>query len=323
MSELPLISIGILTYNRSRELRTTLKCLLTDCYPNKEIIVVDNHSSDDTQEMLEKEFRGCSEVIVYRTEDNIGIGARNLFLKNARGKYVFQYDDDSQPADSTTIKNIVEFLETSGNKIDVLCTRVVNFYDQSCETQDWEVFAWAGDANHGFRGHFIHGSGTVFRGSALRQISGYPEDFFWGFEEADLTLQFLLSGSTIVYKPDFITLHRRRRRQFSPPRITTYYVRNGVLVFNKYFPSPYNWLLSKFWVVRHIFKNPLRLNSVMTGFRAGVNSSRNQIRAGKNFPCTRKQILLWVIHTLLPSPAWKFFRLIRYKSPDKKNRHSP
>ncbi|MCX7732548.1 MAG: glycosyltransferase family 2 protein [candidate division WOR-3 bacterium] len=315
--EFPLISIGILTYNRSRELRTTLDCLLRDGYPNREIIVVDNHSSDDTQEMLQREFGGCRELIVYRTEKNIGVGARNLFLKNARGKYVFQYDDDSQPADSATIKNIVEFLETSGNEIDVLCTRVVNFYDQSCETQDWEVFAWGGDANQGFRGHFIHGSGTIFRSSALRQISGYPEDFFWGFEEADLTLQFLLAGSTIVYKPDFITLHRRRRRQFSSPLVTTYYVRNGVLVFNKYFTFPYNWLLCKLWIMRHISKNLLHFKSVIAGARAGFSLSRNQIRARRKFPCNRKQIFLWIIHTLLPSPTWKFFKLIRYKFPDK------
>jgi GT2 family glycosyltransferase len=316
--EFPPISIGILTHNRAPELRITINSLLEAHYPKKEVIVVDNNSSDDTLQMLEQEFGQGAEIKVYRTEENIGIGARNLFLNNAQGKYVFQYDDDSQPENPETITEIVKFLETDGGDIDVLCTRVINYYDHSCETENWEVFAWGGDPVQGFRGHFIHGSGTVFRSSALHKINGYPDNFFWGFEEADLTLQFLQSGAAIVYKPDFITLHRRKRRQFANSQITTYYVRNGILVFNKYFPFPQNWLLSTSWICRHMLKNPLRFKAVKAGIREGFAALKKQTRFRRKFPISQKGLVLWKIQTLLPSPTWKFFKLIRYKFPGRR-----
>lgn len=53
MTDLPKITIGIVTYNRKRYLQRTLDYVLADPYPNKEIIVVDGGSQDGTKELLE------------------------------------------------------------------------------------------------------------------------------------------------------------------------------------------------------------------------------------------------------------------------------
>ena len=59
--------------------------------PTSECIVVDNASSDGTQDMLAAEF---PDVIHLRTERNIGVAARNLGMQRARAEVLVTLDDD-------------------------------------------------------------------------------------------------------------------------------------------------------------------------------------------------------------------------------------
>ena len=42
----PLVTVGVLAYNRPKGLQRTLQCMMAQSYPNLEIIVSDNCSSD-------------------------------------------------------------------------------------------------------------------------------------------------------------------------------------------------------------------------------------------------------------------------------------
>src|SRR4051794_38887941 len=73
---LPMISIGILTYNRKDELRRTLDVLhRAVIYPKYEIIVIDNGSSDGTCQMVKSEF---PLVRLHEVGENLGVASRNL-----------------------------------------------------------------------------------------------------------------------------------------------------------------------------------------------------------------------------------------------------
>ena len=50
----PLVTVNILSFNRKNELRHTLTKVFEQDYKNIEVIVVDNASSDGTQEMVKK-----------------------------------------------------------------------------------------------------------------------------------------------------------------------------------------------------------------------------------------------------------------------------
>ncbi len=52
MSELPKVSVVLVTRNRAERLRATIAHVLTDPYPNREIVVVDGASTDHTVEVL-------------------------------------------------------------------------------------------------------------------------------------------------------------------------------------------------------------------------------------------------------------------------------
>ncbi|MEM3713882.1 MAG: glycosyltransferase family 2 protein [Nitrososphaeria archaeon] len=92
--EISLVTIGIPTYNRSKYLREALESALNQTYPNIEIIVSDNASTDDTQEMM-KQYISNPKVKYFRQKENIGVpGNWNTCLNMARGKYFLLLSDD-------------------------------------------------------------------------------------------------------------------------------------------------------------------------------------------------------------------------------------
>lgn len=94
MKNNPLVSILIPTYNRATYIRSALDSALNQSYPNLEIIVHDDASSDNTKEVLSRYHDPRLRII--RTEDNHGmIGGWNYIVKKARGKYIkFLASDD-------------------------------------------------------------------------------------------------------------------------------------------------------------------------------------------------------------------------------------
>jgi len=98
----PLVTIAIPTYNRANEfLRNSIQAALSQTYPNLEIIVSDNHSSDNTKELME----GIVDprVRYYRQPENIGyMNNYDFCLAQARGEY-FQLLPDDDLIDSDFI----------------------------------------------------------------------------------------------------------------------------------------------------------------------------------------------------------------------------
>jgi glycosyltransferase involved in cell wall biosynthesis len=90
----PFVSVIIPTYNRARLLGRAIQSILNQTYPNFEIIIVDDCSSDNTENVVRSL---CDERIRYiRQEKNTGaVVARNRGIKAAIGEYVaFQDSDD-------------------------------------------------------------------------------------------------------------------------------------------------------------------------------------------------------------------------------------
>jgi len=107
------ISAVLCTFNRAHYLRRALQSLVAQSLSEGqyEIIVVDNRSTDDTSQVVRKEFGGVSNLR-YLYEPIQGLSqARNTGWKNARGMYVAYLDDDAV-ADTEWLGKIVEVFET-------------------------------------------------------------------------------------------------------------------------------------------------------------------------------------------------------------------
>jgi len=86
-----LVSVVIPTYNRATFLPAAINSVLNQTYPNIEIIVVDDGSTDHTQHVMEQ-YRGR---VAYHRQANGGVAsARNAGLALARGEFVAFMDSD-------------------------------------------------------------------------------------------------------------------------------------------------------------------------------------------------------------------------------------
>jgi GT2 family glycosyltransferase len=88
-SHLPFVSVIVVNYNGGRRLQECLRALLADSYTAREIIVVDNASTDDSTRILDEVRTRHPEVTPLWSPSNLGYaGAVNLALASAKGAYV-------------------------------------------------------------------------------------------------------------------------------------------------------------------------------------------------------------------------------------------
>jgi glycosyltransferase involved in cell wall biosynthesis len=85
------VSVIIPTYNRSELLLEAVKSVLNQTYQDFEIIVIDDGSNDDTEDVI----NGFSDKLQYIKQENAGVNAaRNRALDLAQGEYIATLDND-------------------------------------------------------------------------------------------------------------------------------------------------------------------------------------------------------------------------------------
>lgn len=98
MTDCPLVSICVPTYNAANTVRETLVSILTQTYPNLVVHISDNASIDDTIKVIEALVD--PRIIIHRNETNIGgEGNFNRCIQLAEGEYtaIFHADDIYEP----------------------------------------------------------------------------------------------------------------------------------------------------------------------------------------------------------------------------------
>ena len=93
----PLVSIIIPTFNRKELLEEAVNSCLAQTYPNLEVFIVDDGSTDGTEEVVLRKLVGewASKAVQYRKQVNAGASAaRNTGLALAGGAYVQFLDSD-------------------------------------------------------------------------------------------------------------------------------------------------------------------------------------------------------------------------------------
>ena len=128
----PFFSIIIPTFNQDNYLKETLNSIKSQTFKNFEIIVVDNYSNDNTEQVI----KNCSLKINYNKLKNSGIigKSRNFGLKVSKGKWVcFLDSDDIWSAE----KLEVTYKKISEDQFDVICNSEWIKYDQKKIEKLW------------------------------------------------------------------------------------------------------------------------------------------------------------------------------------------
>ncbi len=125
MNEEQLISIYIPTHNRSALLFRAVQSVLKQTYKNLEILISDDASSDDTQEICEKLMASDARIKYLRNETVQGACvARNNAIHSARGYFITGLDDDDEFEEN----RLASLVKAWDDRYSFLCT---NFYDET------------------------------------------------------------------------------------------------------------------------------------------------------------------------------------------------
>src|SRR5690606_8238011 len=93
MTNRPMVSVLIPAYNVGRYIGECLKSVFNQSYDNIEVIVVNDGSTDDIENIISKD--SFYDRIKYIKQSNKGVSAaRNRALKEATGEYVVFVDAD-------------------------------------------------------------------------------------------------------------------------------------------------------------------------------------------------------------------------------------
>jgi glycosyltransferase involved in cell wall biosynthesis len=108
----PKITIAIPAYNAERTIAETLKSALAQDYPLKEIVVLDDGSTDQTKQVV----RMFPEVKLLSNPKNKGIGmALQRLMEEAQGKYVFYLCADDLITHPSVIRDVVSIFDNRTN----------------------------------------------------------------------------------------------------------------------------------------------------------------------------------------------------------------
>ena len=186
-ADLPLVSVVIPTYNRSQLLRLTVDSVLIQTYPNIEIIVIDDGSTDDTAIVMQQ-YAG--QVTYVKQNNQGGTAASNAGIKLASGKYinVLDHDDLFLP---TKIERQVQILNSQPEIGLVHC----GYYHIDAEGNLLNQVRLLPEGNVLkdllTRGNFIWSGAPLIRKECLDKV-GYFEDTF--SSDWDLWLRIATAG---------------------------------------------------------------------------------------------------------------------------------
>src|SRR5580698_3415508 len=248
-----LVSVTIVTYNSGRFIKRCLESVLEQKYPDLEVVIVDNASTDGTVDILEQFQDRCR---VYYNDENIGFAAaQNQAIGLSSGEWVLTLNPDV-----LLLKNFIQALVEAGNldpKVGTVCGKLLTIR-ATFDLPDKQLVDSTGiyftpmlrhldrgsqevDNGHYLNFEYVFGAtaaAALYRREMIDDISILGEffdpDFFVYREDADVAWRAQLMGWRCVYTPLARGYHVRAvlpgNRRALPPVINMHSVKNRFLM---------------------------------------------------------------------------------------------
>ena len=228
MTSKPFISVVIPTYNRAQQTIAAIESVLGQTYPDFEVIVVDDGSTDDAgkaiQRFIDRRTNSFHQILFCSQRNQGASIARNTGISTARGEYIAFLDSDDVWLPEK-LEWQVRAIEQFGDDCGACFTdaRLVNssgldissfqvhgrHYEQTVGMDRSATMSLA----NSFSGFWV--SSLVVRADLIRQIGGFSSDISF-VEDRDLHFRLSLITSIAYVNKQLI----RADRDPSPPGST-------------------------------------------------------------------------------------------------------
>lgn len=240
---LPLVSYIVITMNRPHELAGCLTSIRTQDYPHKQIIVVDNGSSDNSVNLLREQF---PEIEFNPLERNYGVaGGRNRGIEMARGEICIFLDDDAQFVHSDATAKTLSYFQADPQ---LAC---LAFFIQNAVTglEDRKSIPRV-DKRHIARDYpcgYFCGAGFAVKRLVFSKIGMFWERLLYGGEDLDFSYRLLNQGYQLLRSFSIKVLHDEVLQTRPPGQWVYVNARNRCWIATKNLPWRYVISTSLLW----------------------------------------------------------------------------
>lgn len=227
-------SYVIITRNRRDVLLKTLDRLARNSGLDArewEVVIVDNASDDGSPEAAAAHPLRPTVIRLYQNE---GMSARNHALPIARGEYITFLDDDSYPL-PLMMARALEYMQTQPRTAALVA----------------RVFLPNGQPEAPAFPTVTLGGASIVRARVLKQVGGFPVEFFRQAEEYDLSFRIWQAGFRIERYEDICFGHDKAASGRSSALTRQMDLRNNLIIAERYLPPPLRREYRRDWLRRY------------------------------------------------------------------------
>ncbi len=223
----PLVSVSLLTWNGQKYLKGCLDSVFNQSYPNLEILMLDNGSTDQTVEYLKRASSKPSKLNIkylgHHSKNTGFCAGHNQIIRESKGSFVFLLNQDVI-LDKDFIKEAIKTFNQD-KKIASVQGKVMQWREGFIDTTGMIMLKNRRTINRGQgqldKGQFekveeifgVDGAAPIHRKKALEDIKINDEyldqDFFAYKDDVDLAWRLRLAGWKAFYQPKAIAYHDR------------------------------------------------------------------------------------------------------------------
>lgn len=205
-----MVSVVIPTYNRRMDLDKCLSTVLEQSYEDKEIIVVDDGSRDDTVEYVREKYPVVCLIV---NGENKGLNySRNTGVLHSRGEYVLFLDSDVELTNQDQIRNMAEIAKghTDLGELGAYYHDESDSVARACNLSTGIVFSPKDDEVLQ-ECDFVAGSNLFMKKKLLYENNGFDEFIKGDSTELELGMNLRRKGYKNLFGPKVALKHN-----FSP-----------------------------------------------------------------------------------------------------------
>jgi alpha-1,6-rhamnosyltransferase len=219
VKEYPLVSVIVPCYNYAGYVDETLRSVLSQDYPNFELIVVDDGSTDDSARVIERALAanrdGLAQRVEFIQQENAGVSAAlNAGLAQARGDFIATFDaDDIMPPQRLSVQ--LTYLREHP-EVGCLGGVAVRIDEQGklLPKKDKKRSVRRYDFSQALASALVVGGNiAVYRRDAIDKAGRYDPAI--KIQDFQMTLKVAKAGFYVDVLPDTVTLYRKHEGSLS------------------------------------------------------------------------------------------------------------